>query len=211
MKKSYPIFLTNKKRQDLVSVCFWYKNHHVTTGVKLRCTECLGCGIWTYTIPYCHKCLQKYTKLCIAPSNIKVAGLGIFAGIRSDKDNKKVLFRKGDVVCGYGDENNRVSWATVTSRYGTISTQPYTYETTREVCYDSSDYRTIGSMINDALNTEYKYNVCFVQKSGTIMVKATRNIFEGQELYIEYGESYWSEIDSCKYYTGTKQPDWYDI
>lgn len=209
MQVQFSICNTNKNIKKMVPMYFWYSNDHVRTGTKLRSETCLGCGMYTYIIPYCRICAVKHQKLLVSGSDIKTAGLGIFAGRHMviKETNRRVLFNEDDVVCVYGNEENRISYANVVGRYGTLATQPYTYMDEEERYYDSCNYRTIGAIINDNIGTDYSYNVVFVEKDGIITIEAIDTIREGDELYIEYGESYWSEIHNCKYSTSTKPPD----
>ena len=205
------IFSTfSKEDRQIADLVFWYKTEHVATGTRLRVEQCRNCELYTYILPFCIACSEK-RGLLVRTSSIPGAGNGVFACKRQDMGDRirsKLIFSQGSRVCSYGTEQNRIVLATALSRYGSISTQPYTYETEDGRYYDSADYRTIGAIINDIRGTSHKYNVEFRERSGEVCVAAIVNIYEGDELFLSYGDEYWKSVSSSKYTTASERPEW---
>jgi len=195
-----------KEDAKSASLVFWYKTEHVATGTKIRVAECRTCGIYTYILPYCAACSVK-RGLVVKPSSIPEAGLGVFACKRGTSENE-LVFRRGTRICSYGTEENRIVLGNAVSRYGTLSTQPYTYQTEDGKYYDSADYRTIGAIINDSKGSGIPCNARFSEKGYEVCVVAVKDIYAGQELFISYGDEYWGSISMCKYTTSVERPSW---
>uniref|UniRef100_A0A6C0EB79 SET domain-containing protein n=1 Tax=viral metagenome TaxID=1070528 RepID=A0A6C0EB79_9ZZZZ len=110
-------------------------------------------------------------------SNIKNAGLGVFSQVNID--NKVVI----------GEYDGKLVKST--DKYNA----DYTMQITEKIYVDGSKYpRPFTSMINDTYKTNFKHNCEFVirEKKQKVLIRTIRPIKKGDELYIDYGEEYWT-------------------
>lgn len=175
------------------------KHRPITFQCNLKCTRCKGLTprdgsskqqqcTRTSCIgtPYCAEHMRSALNLCIRPSTIPGAGMGVFV-CKSERSRAEFVFRKGRVVCDYGGEV--VSEEELTRRYGDL-TAPYGLAGDTDGYYeDAACLRGIGSMINhNAENTNVKYHHDL--RSKKMVIVATQNIRDGEELFIDYGPDY---------------------
>lgn len=217
-KGTPPVLTTPSEDRPLK---FFYINPHVATCSLVRPYQCRKCSSPTYLVPFCSGCLVECAQLEVRQSNIREAGLGLFAargkeGSKTGGEVRKPVFDVGQVICDYGYVANLISEAEVTTRYGSTSTQPYTYRTEDGRNYDSALFRTVGCFANDAsgggsskAKSQYKNNAVFSETDEGVSVTATRPIFPGDEIFIPYGSSYWSEVGTCRYATCFDEPEWF--
>ena len=112
--------------------------------------------------------------LCIKKSNIKHGGLGVFSNQFIEKNQ-----HLGNYI-GEIKEDGRI----------TCGVYAVTLESNNFI--DAYEYpRTIFAMINDARFSEFSYNCEFRTFLDRAEVWSIRNINEGDELYFNYGDSYW--------------------
>lgn len=109
----------------------------------------------------------------IKESNIKKAGLGVFATERIPM-NRFVDFYTGDLT--------------------TIAIGKYCVEITSKWCMDAFDYpRCYMAMINDTVGTDFEHNVELVIDKENLAVEiwTIQDIEPGDELFMSYGDEYW--------------------
>jgi len=178
---------------------------------------------------YCWLHLRKKYHIKVAPSKIKVngksIGLGLFA--KTDKplsnrmrehidsrmitpQDKKLylVFKSGDIIGKY--EGEQVDAKELSRRYDYVDdngqlveqTAPYAVVGNRRgkkntMITDALCLKNYVSFANDARNSEYAYNATLTPG---LYLKATRNIWQGDEILWNYQRSYWDgTIADVKY------------
>lgn len=118
---------------------------------------------------------NSFYNLNINVSNIEKAGFGVFSQEFIPKDS----------IVGYYE--------------GTIINTPfhgdYYFEINESNGIDAGQFpRCYMAMINDARGSLYKNNCKFVidDKNFLVEIWSIKNIYPGEELFINYGSSYWS-------------------
>ncbi len=153
-------------------------------GQQCRRSTVIGC-------PFCRDHLKSAKHLEIKPSTIPNAGLGLFAYHPA----QDIVFREGDTIVRY--EGEAISRAELQDRYGD-KTAPYAFSLSTNRAIDAAGHRGIGSLANRAPPAS-RNNATF---TSTGLVKATRNIRHGQEIFLAYGPSYRLHETSVRYATG---------
>ena len=181
------------------------------------------CKLKTCTDEFCWIHLQKKFRVRVAESRIRInghsIGLGLFARTNkpldarildrlhshkaSEEDKTKYLvFKKGELIGKYIGEH--LSKKRLDDRYdykdtqGTLheQTAPYAFTVGHKI-YDGLCKRNFMVYANDPTGTGLKPNMKPSRKSPNMM--ALRDIWQGEELLWEYGETYWSgEIAATK-------------
>jgi SET domain-containing protein len=109
-------------------------------------------------------------RLYISNSNIKNAGLGVFAG---------EFIKKYDIIGTYDGKNKD-------------NGGDYTYIREKGKAIDASDFpRCYSAMINDSIGSEFFNNCIFSEDNNIVYIMAIQNIKEDEELFISYGLDYW--------------------
>lgn len=166
----------------------FYVNHAMTFQCQLESQQCEGlnrkgnqcrnrCVIGT---PRCWVHLLKDNKVRIKQSQF---GKGLFA-MDIDKGPNEVVFKKNHTIVQYtGEIINRDE---LERRYG-MYTAPYAVQQDADTFIDSACSRGVGSLINHQpearANCRFSYG-----RNNNIQVKATKNIRNGQELYLNYNK-----------------------
>jgi SET domain-containing protein len=129
------------------------------------------------------------------PSTIPQAGKGLFV-LDKKQPIGTVLIKKAQTVCPYGGE--LIDKDTLEKRYGN-KTAPYAVQLSKTSFRDGGCARGVGSLLN---HDSRRANVTFSvnQNSKTVSIKATRNLKNGEELFINYGREY-TMRDGSKYVT----------
>lgn len=144
--------------------------------------------------PYCSTHLVYNHGLQIKQSTIPNAGKGLFAvDPRKNAEENKVIFKSGQRIVVYHGE--RISEEELVERYSD-KTGPYAVEVSNvgtpegEREYeDGACKRCIGSIAN----TKGRFSLCnarLAKHQGQIRVMATKNIRNGQEIFVWYGDEY---------------------
>ena len=108
----------------------------------------------------------------IRSSLIPHAGLGVFTMVKIPKDVVVDIY-EGEVC-----------------RYNPVS--GYYFEVREGYGIDAKEYpRCYMAMLNDSKGTKYENNCEFVVVGDRVEVRTIREIEEGDELLISYGEEYW--------------------
>jgi hypothetical protein len=121
-------------------------------------------------------------KLSLKQSKIKDAGLGVFA---------EEFIPKGKLIGNYDGK--------MIQRKKKHFDPDYSMEINEKYVVDGSYYpRPLTSMINDTYKTKKKYNCEFIVRESKkrVEVHSIRPIAEGDELYIDYGNEYWTSRSS---------------
>lgn len=107
-------------------------------------------------------------------------GKGLFA-LNKRKDNNAIIFKKNQTIISYNGEV--ITENDVYERYQE-NTAPYTIVGQRNTYEDGACHRGIGTLVNhatgNAINAKFSYN-----RQGVI-IKATKNIRNGQEIFVNY-------------------------
>lgn len=130
-------------------------------------------------LPYCHTHIKTDLRLQIKKSRVAGAGKGLFAW----GPHGALVFKTGaTVVAEYRGEV--VSTEELTSRYG-FKTAPYAIQLTDSTIIDSACKRGIAAIANHKPRS--RANAIL---SGTGRIRASRNIYAGDEIYVSYGANY---------------------
>lgn len=170
---------------------------------ELKCVRCKGrtasgqrCSrITCIGTPLCWSHMLKEYQLKIMPSTVPAAGKGLFAW-HPTSDANIILFRQGDVLLEY--EGEMISRAELDRRYDEEDEEhvaPYAYGAGNFVV-DAACERGAGSLINHSdqarnINCKFVYD----PRTAILSVVATKNIRNGHELFMNYGEGY-NELNS---------------
>lgn len=163
-------------------------------------------------LPYCWQHYQKINKIVISKSNVPNGGFGLFAC--ESTVNGEPVFRKGDLICDYGGDI--LNGAQLSARYGSGGqTAVYAFGDPDSANFiDSACKRYIGAFANDSKGSKKRSNAnidsTFVKQNDrdrinkmryrplppgkVIGLVATRNIFNGDEIYVNYGADYWKGL-----------------
>ena len=103
--------------------------------------------------------------------------------------NKDIVFRRGDTVCPYDGEV--INFDTLFQRYHN-HTAPYTVYLSHHLYEDAAVQRGIGAFINYAKSKETNVALCISNAGGQrhCIIKATKTIRNGHELFTSYGRAY---------------------
>lgn len=144
-------------------------------------------------LPKCYLHLLRDHNLRIAPSTIPNIGKGLFASttvkIKQDveRSEEHLLFKNGEKIIEYlgeeidDQENDR--------RYGTEKTAPYSLEVRQNKIIDGACERGSGSFVNhkNSAGSNCRFSK---SKNGKVYIVATKRIYDGMELFVNYGRSY---------------------
>jgi hypothetical protein len=172
------------KKSDKHSRCTF-----INPDTKKRCKNPLGLYprfCWIHTL--------KIENLTIGVSGIEGAGYGLFAGDHG--------FKRGEIIAEYSSPKNKVSLGTLERRCKGRGKRCWEYvfckdedpnHPERTDCYDAKDIRsTIARFPNDAQNTPgFKNNAYFEVVRGKVVIKSSKKIGPGEEIFVDYGGDYW--------------------
>lgn len=110
----------------------------------------------------------------------------MFAMLPNDNSND-IVFRKGDTIIDYVGEILNVD--AVNARYGEDNTAPYTIQVGKDAFIDCACKRGVGSTTNC---NKGHHNATFStnQRNQTAKLVATKNIRNGDEVFVSYGSDY---------------------
>ena len=135
---------------------------------------------------YCAKHLKQICNLEINKSKMLNIGVGLFA--KQNVNKNRIVFKKGQMILKYnGELLNENEYQT---RYKDIKADgPYAIFLNNSHTIDSACWRGTASLINhkrkkDGANAE------FVKKSNGVFVLAFKDVYEGEELFADYGAGY---------------------
>ena len=156
---------------------------------SVRCTEHTKTGAQckrrcVIGSPYCSTHLSYIHHLKIMQSNIPNGGKGLFA-IDPRTVDRDVIFEKGDRITEYHGE--LINLQTLNERYGEDLTAPYAVGISADSYEDGARVRGIGSLANTSPGHN---NATLSIYRGRASLKATKNIRNGDEVYLSYGRRY---------------------
>jgi hypothetical protein len=134
--------------------------------------------------PFCCTHLAYNHHLKIKPSLIPNAGKGLYAVDPRSADQNEILFHKGETICKYRGE--LIDLDTLEERYDEY-TAPYAVRISANSFEDGAKVRGIGSLANTRPGHN---NATLSIYQGRASLKATRNIKNGEEIYLSYGRAY---------------------
>ncbi len=151
---------------------------------------------------YCPAHLQMVDHLKIQTSNIPQAEKGLFA-VDKTKGPNDIVFRKGDPIVPYNGEI--ISPEELDRRYGLEDiTAPYALGITQDPNFiiDAAAKRGIGSMANYMPGHNNAKFVTHVRNHHPqARIKATKNIRNNQEIYVDYKRDYRLNEPGVEFYT----------
>ena len=145
------------------------------SGQRCRKRTCRG--------PVCWMHAKSQHGLRVKPSQVPTAGLGLYATRRLAKNARIAPYA--------GEKRTR---AQVSERYGSDTGQYVLCRSDKE-CFDARKTNaSLARFANDARGTEHTNNAKFTPgvPSGTPLLRATRPIPAGREIFTSYGREYWS-------------------
>ena len=147
-------------------------------GTQCARKTCIGTG-WCFT----HLLNEKHLR--IQGSTIPNAGKGLFAMDKTKAPND-IIFRTWTKIIAYDGE--LVDSDTVEERYGD-ETAPYDIHINRDRFEDGALHRGVGTLVNQS-PTANRTNSRFGVSRNRIVLFTTKNIRNGQEILVRYGNEY---------------------
>lgn len=148
------------------------------SGQRCRRRVCIGS-------PYCFSHLLYIKHLRIKTSTIPNAGKGLFA-VDPMTAEHIIVFRAGDTIIEYTGEV--ISDAQKQQRNGN-HTAVYTVQTKKNQHIDCACRRGVGSTANTSPGNN-NATLSVNNRNSEVKVKATKNIRNGDEIFISYGNTY---------------------
>ena len=132
----------------------------------------------------CWQHLRIKYKIRIAQTTLPgVSGKGLFAF--NNTNNKDIVFKPNDTIITY--RGQPVSADDLEQRYGD-KTAPYAVVINKTSFIDAGCERGVGSFANNKARS--KANAKLSLNKGVITLKATKNIRNGDEIFVSYGDVY---------------------
>ena len=132
----------------------------------------------------CWQHLRIKYKIRIAQTTLKgVSGRGLFAF--NNTNNKDIVFKSNDNIITY--RGQPVSADDLEQRYGD-KTAPYAVVINKTSFIDAGCERGVGSFANHKPRSRANAKLSFYK--GVITLKATKNIRNGDEIFVSYGDVY---------------------
>ena len=150
-------------------------------------------------IPFCYTHLLFQCHLRIKQSTLPHAGLGLFAVDAMDS-SPHVIFKKGQTITFYHGE--MINLQQLNARYSK-KTAPYTIQINQNKYEDASIKRGVGSIANTKPNHNNATISISNQKAKLV---ATKNIHNGDEIFLSYGRSFKLNEPNVSHITTTKPP-----
>jgi hypothetical protein len=180
----------------------FYINNHIHFKGKLHCEQCEGTSKNGQRCrrrvcigsPYCYQHLRSEKHLEIKKSNIAKAGKGLFAYGPPDE----VIFKKNETIIKYDGE--LIDEREVRDRYAEF-TAPYTIELKDSEFEDGALERGPGSLANQGIKNNARLGVYFNSTPHYALLKATKNIYGGQEILVDYGDRYQFDEEGVHFIT----------
>ena len=136
-------------------------------------------------VPYCWIHLQYKHHLKIKPSTIPEAGLGLFAW--NNKSEGRPIFKKDQKIIDFIGEV--ITNEEKQERYGEYTT-PYALQVGANTVIDPALVRGVASLSNHKPQSYANAKLSTNPRNHTACIKATKNIRDGDEIFISYGNAY---------------------
>jgi hypothetical protein len=137
--------------------------------------------------PYCNIHLKYKHFLVIRDSTIQNAGKGVFV-FHPQKQEDEIIFKKGERICYY--EGEVLTHDQFLERYTAHDkTAPYTVQLHNNKFEDGALKRGIGSLLNHKRMSGCNCKLS-ISHNNRAQIIATKNIYNYEELFINYGRSY---------------------
>jgi hypothetical protein len=163
-------------------------------------TQCKNRCLIGLTLCWIHT--EKIYKCKIKDSTIENAGKGLFAYDKT-KDND-IIFRPGDVICGYNAEV--ITEDEINERYGDY-TSPYGIKLNKNLYEDGALYRGLGTLCNHVNASKANAKLSLSNRINRVQIKATKNIRNNKEIFVNYGNEYLFNEEGVEYSTNNKKND----
>jgi hypothetical protein len=134
-------------------------------------------------LPYCYTHFLYKHHLRIKKSTIPNAGMGIFAVDPTDS-SQKIIFKPNDTIALYKGEI--IDKDILIERYAG-KTPPYVVGINKNRYEDGARYRGVGSIANTKAGHN---NATISVHNKYAKIKATKNIYNGDEVFLSYGKSH---------------------
>jgi hypothetical protein len=141
--------------------------------------------------PLCWQHLLSQMNLRIKPS-VNGPGKGLFAMMPRQNDDgpRRLVFKQNDYICDYGGE--KITKRELDARYGNY-TAPYALFVRQRKgkgghYVNAACMRGVGAMANHANAARANARLAPMGASGAL--KATKPIYEGDEILVDYGSEY---------------------
>jgi hypothetical protein len=144
-------------------------------------------------IPFCPQHLAIELHLKIKKSLIPHSGKGVFCFDQSKGENEIIFRPTGPtrIICEYDGELINLNTLNERYKYNNIDfTGPYAFKINDNTYIDGALRRGIGTMINHTNWTNANCKFVRYQNSNRVRILAKKNIRNGQELLICYGDQY---------------------
>lgn len=143
--------------------------------------------------PYCYSCTLKIYNVAIAQSSLgKKCGYGLFA-YDPEKKSGDIVFKPGQYIAPYHGETvtekqmvDRYCVEVTVSDPPTVAPYGYTLETQKHI--DGALIRGPAVYANDHPGGPYN---CEFREKPHLCIIATENIYQHDEIFLNYGENYW--------------------
>ena len=151
-------------------------------GTQCGRTVVIGTDLcWTHLLQIKH--------LRILPSTVPNIGKGLFA-LDKKRPANTIIFKKNDLIASYIGET--LTTAELIARYGD-HTAPYCMEVKNNTYEDCALIRSYCSIANRAPTAQAKnskFITNFRMHPQRVQLKATKNIYNGDEIFTSYGNKY---------------------
>jgi len=142
---------------------------------------------------YCSQHLEKELFLKVKHSLIPHAGRGVFVSDKSKEPNEIVFRPTGPsrIVCEYEGELINLQTLNERYRYNNVDyTAPYCLKINNDKYIDGALIRGIGTLINHTSWTRANCKFVRVPNTNRVRILAKKIIRNGQELTLNYGNSF---------------------
>jgi hypothetical protein len=134
-------------------------------------------------VPFCYTHLLYKQHLRIKKSTLPNAGLGLFAVDPLDS-TPHIVFKKGKTITKYFGEMIDVEESNDRCR---DSTAPFAIEITHNLFEDGATKRVVGAIAN---TKPYHNNATISIYQNHAQLKATKNIYHNEEIFLSYGRAF---------------------
>lgn len=171
------------------------------SGTRCKRTCCIG-------VPYCWQHLLSVAHLRIKDSTVAGAGKGLFCKLTSRERKRRsggrartarlVVFRRGNVIVPYHGQLinerelvNRYDEKSIDgTRVVTEYTAPYAARLNRRQVVDAACKRGAGALANHKRGRQANATLETSADGRSIVLVATKNIYDGDEIFVDYGRNY---------------------